>query len=167
MVFLRINLPNFVQFKQYYGKSGLSFLLFKAKFFTWVWRGGVSPPSSPGNYAYDVVVEGARQRGSSRLHRAERGDRYDVRRALRGRTRTDDVTDGCDDVIAGCVEERGLGHGQQCVVAAVESSAQRAPAAIGRDHGLMKREVQLLQTDPRDALLSQGFYKVGDRKWKF
>jgi len=34
MIFLRINLPNFVQFKQYYGKSVPCVLLFNARFFT-------------------------------------------------------------------------------------------------------------------------------------
>ena len=33
MIFLRINLPDFVQFKRYYGKSGPRVLLFKARFF--------------------------------------------------------------------------------------------------------------------------------------
>jgi len=32
-IFLRINLPNFMQFKQYYGKSEQRVLLFKASFF--------------------------------------------------------------------------------------------------------------------------------------
>jgi len=36
MIFLKINLTNFVQFKQYYGKSGPRVLLFKARFFTTV-----------------------------------------------------------------------------------------------------------------------------------
>ena len=36
IIFLRINLPNFVQFKQYRGKSGPRVLLFKARFFTTV-----------------------------------------------------------------------------------------------------------------------------------
>ena len=40
MIFLRINSPNFVQFKQYLGKSGP------------IGFGGLSPPSPPGNYAY-------------------------------------------------------------------------------------------------------------------
>jgi len=34
MIFLRINLSNFVQFKQYYGKSEPHVLLFKARFFS-------------------------------------------------------------------------------------------------------------------------------------
>jgi len=34
MIFLRINLPNVVQFKEYKGKSGPRILLSKAKFFT-------------------------------------------------------------------------------------------------------------------------------------
>jgi len=34
MIFPRINLPNFAQFKQYYGKSVPRVLLLKARFFT-------------------------------------------------------------------------------------------------------------------------------------
>jgi len=33
VIFLRIKLQNFVQFKQYYGKSGARVLLVKARFF--------------------------------------------------------------------------------------------------------------------------------------
>jgi len=34
MIFPRIDLPNFVEFKQYQGKSGPRLILFKARFFS-------------------------------------------------------------------------------------------------------------------------------------
>jgi len=57
MIFLGINLPSFVQFKQYYDKSGPRVLLFQARYFVLekilsMIKGSGATPSPPGNYAY-------------------------------------------------------------------------------------------------------------------
>ena len=59
MIFLTINLPNFVQFKQYWGKSGPRVLLFKARHS--VLKKNIVDDQGFGNCAHGMVVQPAVQ----------------------------------------------------------------------------------------------------------